>query len=306
MSSLGDELAFRYYLEHKYHDDFLKFDDPNTPQDVKNSIISKHASEFDVYKQIPYDVLLKWQGNPPKEIMEAAAQGNLRKLQLDPYNIKESEDVFSSYNNFSPVPEQVMATVAFATAIDRGYSQDASLALAKESMFRETLRDKALNNTMTADEREIWRKSREKTREIIRKDWAENSPEKLLIHIFAKYNRGKISASELSNISNELMGRIETMGRHEELLKYLSDERVQRRLSRFDDNVLDALSQTILNKVNLSNEQSQAIQSHIASRKISRAKREMLENIPDTLTSKQRLQNIPSALIKGERGERSA
>lgn len=301
MSSLGDELAFRYYLEHKYHDEFLKFDDPNTPQDVKNSIISKHAYEFDIYKQIPYDVLLKWDGNPPKEIMEAASQGNIRKLQLDPYNIKESEDVFSSYNSFMPEPEQIMATVAFATAIERGYSHEASLALAKESMFRETLRDKALNNTMTADEREIWRKSREKTRDIIRKDWAENTPEKLLVHIFAKYNRGHISASELSDTTRELMSRIDATGRHEELLNYLSSERIQRRLARFDGEVLDALSQTILSNIKLTDEQSQAIQSRIASRNISRAKREMLEHTPDNLSAKQRIQNIPSTLARGER-----
>lgn len=301
MSSLGDELAFRYYLEHKYHDEFLKFDDPNTPQDVKNSIISKHAYEFDIYKQIPYDVLLKWNGNPPKEIMEAASQGNIRKLQLDPYNIKESEDVFSSYNSFMPEPEQIMATVAFATAIERGYSHEASLALAKESMFRETLRDKALNNTMTADEREIWRKSREKTRDIIRKDWAENTPEKLLVHIFAKYNRGHISASELSDTTRELMSRIDATGRHEELLNYLSSERIQRRLARFDGEVLDALSQTILSNIKLTDEQSQAIQSRIASRNISRAKREMLEHTPDNLSAKQRIQNIPSTLARGER-----
>lgn len=301
MSSLGDELAFRYYLEHKYHDEFLKFDDPNTPQDVKNSIISKHAYEFDIYKQIPYDVLLKWDGNPPKEIMEAASQGNIRKLQLDPYNIKESEDVFSSYNSFMPEPEQIIATVAFATAIERGYSHEASLALAKESMFRETLRDKALNNTMTADEREIWRKSREKTRDIIRKDWAENTPEKLLVHIFAKYNRGHISASELSDTTRELMSRIDATGRHEELLNYLSSERIQRRLARFDGEVLDALSQTILSNIKLTDEQSQAIQSRIASRNISRAKREMLEHTPDNLSAKQRIQNIPSTLARGER-----
>lgn len=301
MSSLGDELAFRYYLEHKYHDDFLKFDDPNTPQDVKNSIISKHAYEFDIYKQIPYDVLLKWQGNPPKEIMEAASQGNIRKLQLDPYNIKESDDVFSNYNNFAPAPEQIMETAVFVAAINQGYSQDASMALAQESMFRELLADKARKNALTADEREIWRKSREKTRDIIRKDWAENTPEKLLVHIFAKYNRGKISASELSDTTSELIGRIEAMGRHEELLDYLSSPRIQKRLSRFDDEVLDALSQTVLNNIKLTDEQSRAVQSHIAGRNISRAKREMLEHTPDNLSAQQRIQNIPSTLTRGER-----
>ena len=301
MSSLGDELAFRYYLEHKYHDDFLKFDDPNTPQEVKNSIISKHAYEFDIYKQIPYDVLLKWQGNPPKEIMEAASQGNIRKLQLDPYNIKESDDVFSNYNNLAPAPEQIMETAVFVAAINQGYSQDASMALAQESMFRELLADKARKNALTADEREIWRKSREKTRDIIRKDWAENTPEKLLIHIFAKYNRGKISASELSDTTSELIGRIEAMGRHEELLNYLSSPRIQRRLSRFDDEVLDALSQTVLNNIKLTDEQSRAVQSHIAGRNISRAKREMLEHTPDNLSAQQRIQNIPSTLTRGER-----
>ena len=302
MSDLGDELAFRYYLEHKYHDDFTKFDDPNTPQDVKNSIISRHASEFDIYKQIPYEVLLHWDGNPPEEIMVAASQGNIRKLQLDPYNIREQDDTYASnYDSSGFDDEKVMATVAFAAAIEQGYSQEGSMMLARESMLRELLRDKALNNTMTADEREIWRKSREKTRDIIRKDWAEHSPEKMLVHIFAQYNRGKISASELSDTTRELMGRIDASGRHEALLQHLSDPRVQKRLARFDGEVLDALSQTILSNIKLTEEQTQAVKSQIAGRHISRAKRKMMEHTPDNLSMESRIKNIPSSLIKGAR-----
>ena len=154
MSDLGDELAFRYYLEHKYHDDFLKYTDPNTPQDVKNSIISRHATEFDIYKEIPYDVLLHWEGNPPKEIMEAASQGNYRKLQLDPFKIKEENDIFSTYNKFKPAETAVKATVVYNTFIDYGYSEAAALEISRESMFRDTLRDKALKKILTIDERE--------------------------------------------------------------------------------------------------------------------------------------------------------
>jgi hypothetical protein len=72
---------------------------------------------------------------------------------------------------------------------------------------------------------------------------------------------------------------------------------VQKRLARFDGEVLDALSQTILSNIKLSEEQTQAIQSHIAGRNISRAKREMLNHTPDNLTSKQRINNIPSGLV---------
>lgn len=298
MSDLGDELAFRYYLEHKYHDEFLKYEDPNTPQDVKNSIISKHASEFDVYKQIPYDVLLHWEGNPPKEIMEAASQGNYRKMQLDPFKIREENDVFSTYNNFQPVEDAVKVTVVYEAIISAGYSETAALDMARESMFRETLREKALNNTLTADEREIWRRSREKTRDIIMKDWAENNPERLLVHVFAKYNRGHISAEELSDTARALMGKIESSERHEALLDYLSSNRVQRRLSRFNPEVLDALSQTILSNIKLTDEQLHAVQSRIASRNISQAKRKMLEHTPDNLSSKQKIQNIPSTLLR--------
>ncbi len=302
MSNMDEGFAFYYYLKSKYPDDYLKFTDDKVPDDVKNSIISKHAREFDIWKEIPYDVLLRWNGNPPEEIMVAAAQGNYRKVQLSAFNIREEEDTFAvDRESFIPEPEKVMATIAFATAIERGYSHEASMALAEESMFRELLADKALKNTLTVGEREIWRKSRERTRDIIRKDWAENSPEKMLVHIFAKFNRGKISAAELSDTTRELMSRIDSTGRHEALLNYLSEDRVQRRLSRFDSEVLDALSQTILSNIKLTDEQSQAIKSRIVSRNISRAKREMLEHTPDNLSTKQRLSNIPSSLMKGER-----
>ena len=297
MSDFDDGFAFHYYLKSKYPDDYLKFTDDKIPDDVKNSIISKHAREFDIWKEVPYDVLLRWNGNPPEEIMVAAAQGNYRKMQLNAFNIREEEDTYASnYESFAPEAEKIAATAAFAMAIETGYSQEAAMSLARESMFRDLLRDKALNNTLTADEREIWRKSREKTRDIIRKDWAENSPEKLLIHIFAKYNRGKISAAELSDTTRELMGRIDASGRHEALLEYISSPRVQRRLAKFDGEVLDALSQTILSNITLTEEQSQVIRSQIASRHLSQAKREMLNHTPDNLSAKQRIQNIPSNL----------
>ena len=301
MSNFDEGFAFHYYLKSKYPDDYLKFIDDKTPDEVKASIVNRHTSEFDIWKQVPYDVLLHWNGNPPEEIMYAASQGNLRKLQLDPFRIKEQDDVFNKDNDTQVSQEALKATAVYTIAVEAGYSIPAAMELAREGLVRENLRDKALKNLLSDEERDIWLKSREKTRDIIRKDWAENNPERLLVHIFAKYNRGQISAEELTDTTRELMGRIDASGRHEALLNYLSDERVQRRLSRFDGEVLDALSQTILSNIRLTEEQSQAIQSHIASRSISRAKREMLEHTPDNLTSKQRIQNIPSTLVKGER-----
>lgn len=298
MSNFDEGFAFYYYLKSKYPDDYLKFTDDKTPEDVKTSIVNRHASEFAIWKEVPYDVLLHWNGNPPEEIMYAASQGNIRKLQLDPYRIRESEDEFNSANNTRPADEVLKATAVYAVAIEVGYSEVAAIALAHEGMVRENLRDKALKNLLSDEERDIWLRSREKTRDIIRKDWAENNPERLLVHIFAKYNRGHISAEELTDNARELMGRIDASGRHDALLNYLSDERVQRRMARFDGEVLDALSQTILSNIKLTEEQSQAIQSHIASRSLSRAKREMLDHTPDNLSSKQRIQNIPSTLVK--------
>ncbi|MBR3502390.1 MAG: hypothetical protein IKO06_05750 [Alphaproteobacteria bacterium] len=298
-SNVNMDLAFCYYLKSMYPSDYLKFIDGSVSEDVKNSIISRHAEEFDTWQKVPYDVLLHWNGNPPKDIMVAASRGDYRKMQLDPFYIREQDDVYSdNYQGFAPKAEEIMATTVFVAAIDHGYSHEASLALAQESMFRELMRDKALNNTMTADEREIWRKSREKTRDIIRKDWAEYSPEKLLLHVFAKYNRGKISAAELSDTTRELMSRIESSGRHEELFNLLSSPRVQRRLARFDEEVLNALSQTILSNITLTTEQAQNLQARIASRNISRNKREMTEHLPNNLTAKQRIQNIPSSISR--------
>lgn len=302
MSQMDDSFAFFYYLKSKYPDDYLKFTDDKTPEDVKNSIINKHAHEFEIWKEIPYDVLLHWNGNPPIEIMEAASKGNYRKLQLDPYFIREDDDTYTTnFEDFHPAPEAVVASIAYSVALDNGYSQDASYGMAEQSMLREVLREKALDNTLTIGEREIWRKSREKTRDIIRKDWAEHTPERLLVHVFAQYDRGKISVSELTDTTRELMGRIDSNGRHDELLKHLSSPWVQRRLSMFSDEVLDALSQTILSNIKLTKEQSEAIQSHIAGRSLSRAKREMLTYTPDNLSSRQRMQNIPSALVNAER-----
>ena len=66
-----------------------------------------------------------------------------------------------------------MAAAVFIAAASAGYSLHAAHELAQQRQFRESLRDKALNNTMTDEEKQAWRESRIKTRDIIKKDLME-------------------------------------------------------------------------------------------------------------------------------------
>ena len=245
MNGFSDD--FLWFLNANYPTDFYKVKDEKASPETLASIYANRCEEFRQWETVPLTLRLEYHGKLPEDIKELARQGNYEELRHEAAH-KHPEKV--DYDNFHPTPQQFAsagAIMVFAAAAAEGYSQASQYGLATERILRDTLRDKAINNTMTATEKEAWRKSKHKTQNIIYQEWKQHSPEKLLVHEFCRFNSGRISAEQLMKQVPDLMNRI-NFDRRDELLKYIQKDRVQAKLANFDDAVLDMFMQTVLQK----------------------------------------------------------
>ena len=171
------------------------------------------------------------------------------------YDHYRNNNNYKFYKNNGVMPDYIeneMAAATFIAAISSGYAFASACELAKERQWRESLSDRARNNELTDKEKEEWRESRIRTRDIIKKHWMENQPEKYLIHLLSRYNRHTISEEEKERLIpqiTEAIDRIETDKRQDKLLETLQHPFVMRRIGRFNEETLNILANSVLVKV---------------------------------------------------------
>lgn len=243
MNGFDDE--FMEFLRTNHPTDYLKACDNDVKPETLSRIFSDYSSYFSTWVKVPQSIRDAFQGKLPVEIMELAAQGKIDDLRrIEAHKPPEDKSVY-----IPPAPEEVMATEIFAAAFLAGYSEAAAYTLAQNHLFRESLREKALAGTLTEEEKRSWRLSRESDKKTIEKDWNEVQPEKMLIHLYAKFNRGHIKEDELMPRVVALMQKIEEHHRHEHLLAYIKSRPIQRKLAHFREEVLASLSQTVMHDI---------------------------------------------------------
>ena len=237
------------------------------------------VSLYHDYEKIPEGIRDRYVGTKvPPDIMEAAKRDEvdtLRMMELHP-EIRRVEDAREAVRQRFEVPENDSsgiesgaAMALFATAIAAGYSQTAGQDLAMQRQYRDgLLEEKAaiLENPNLSDAQKKekldewfkkWLESRKATIKTIEDDWrgnpAENKaphqPEKYLVHLLGKFNRETIKEEKdkmLHIITDHLMPAIHNNGRHEELLNYLKQGRIQAKIGHFKDETRDILAGLVL------------------------------------------------------------
>lgn len=285
MSDFSSE--FLEFLRTNYPTDYQKATDEKVKPEVLNSIRSAHTAKFEIWEKVPTALRDRYGGVVPQEVLEAAARGEqmvLREMEYHP-EIKRVEDAREIVLEKSQEQAKVVGAVAeaaFVAAVVAGYSEQAATELANNRQFRDSLKEKALNHTLTLEERKAWMESREKDIKAIKQDWIENRPEKMLLHLLAKHNRqlqkqdvkslDDAKLSKDSVIPNavgmvlpkpkdglhqddivgqiaDLVQKIESQGRQEHLLQYLQSKQAQAKISRFKPEVLDLFAHSVLPQV---------------------------------------------------------
>lgn len=243
--------------------DFLKVYAPTdyilaNSDDVKPESLSRiyndYSHKFSIWIKVPASIRDTFNGRVPQEILQLAAEGKEQILKDIATGKKPPKPDEEKSDALPPPPslEMIVAAVAFTTALTAGYSKQAAYELSAHHLFREALKDKALAGTMNKKEKAAWLQSREDDVKTIKKDWCDGQPEKMLIHLFSEYNKGKIKKEDFTPQVVDLMQKIESSNHRGHLLAYLKTRPVQAKLSHFKEDVLDTLSQTILHDIPVS------------------------------------------------------
>ena len=237
---------------------------------------SDYVSDYNAYLKIPAGLRSLYSGTRvPDDMMYAARNDEILTLmewEKHP-NLKQVEDVREEVRKDYGIPHGInaptevitsaAAMVLFAEALKAGYSEGASLALAQQRQHREgLLEEKAgilADPNLSESEKKLklkdwlenkWLESKKDTINTIKEDRAKNQPEKHLIYLLNKFNRGKLSKDELEKFDDkiaELGLRISTEGRQDTLLQYLKDH--PSILRHYKKPTLDKLATLVLDKM---------------------------------------------------------
>lgn len=248
----GFDNDFLDYLKAYAPTDYiLACSDDVKPESLRR-IYSDYSQKFSIWIKVPSSIRNTFNGRVPQEILQLAADGKDQILRDIAAGQRPKRPEDENTLPEPPAPEQVVAAAAFTAALAAGYSKQASYELSARHLFRESLKDKAIAGNMNETERKAWLKSRGDDIQTIKKDWGNCQHEKMLIHLFGKYNRGKIDKDEFLPQVVDLMQKIESSNHRGRLLEYLKTRPIQAKLAHFREDVLDTLSQTILHDIPIS------------------------------------------------------
>lgn len=248
----GFDNDFLDYLKAYAPTDYiLACSDDVKPESLRR-IYSDYSQKFSIWIKVPSSIRNTFNGRVPQEILQLAADGKDQILRDIAAGQRPKRPEDENTLPEPPAPEQVVAAAAFTAALAAGYSKQASYELSAHHLFRESLKDKAIAGSMNENERKAWLKSRGDDIQTIKKDWGNCQHEKMLIHLFGKYNRGKIDKDEFLPQVVDLMQKIESSNHRGRLLEYLKTRPIQAKLAHFREDVLDTLSQTILHDIPIS------------------------------------------------------
>ncbi|MBR3675577.1 MAG: hypothetical protein IKN71_00365 [Alphaproteobacteria bacterium] len=287
---------------------------------------SERVHKYQIWEKVPSILRDRYNGQVPPEVLEAADRDEiytLRVMEMHPEIKRVDQARTIAQEAQAKVPAAIANTAAaavFVSAAVAGYSDSASMELANQRLARDALwAAKQANPHMSEEEKKLWRmawlQSRQETVDTIKKDFAENQPEKLLLHILGKFNAGKISKDELLPQVADLVQRIDTNERHGNLLEYLQTERIQAKIGKFKPETLDILANSVLSKVpeagktqtmekiqskfsDKNAELESSIQAHAVAQNMLSAKANSMPTNA-SLTAKERYANMPSIMNHG-------
>mgnify|MGYP004509855331 FL=1 len=247
----GFDNDFLDFLKAYYPTDYILANSEDVKPESLSRIYNDYSHQFSIWVKVPASIRDTFNGRVPQEILQLAADGKEQILKDIAAGRKPPRPEDENMLPPPPPPEQIVASAAFAAALTAGYSKQASYELSAHHLFRESLKDKAAAGTMNETERKAWLQSRYDDIDTIKKDWSHCQHEKMLIHLFSKYNSGKIDKDKFLPQVVDLMQKIESSNHRDHLLAYLKTRPIQAKLAHFKEDVLDTLSQTILHDIPL-------------------------------------------------------
>ena len=234
MTEVGTE--FIEYLKAHDPEAFSQVSSDSATEALVNSIVAKHKDTFDIWKKTPEWLRDKYANKIPDEVLDLVKQG----VKLTPENITDLQTSYAN-NYVQPKPADlgvnfdlntdiVFAAADIATMKSiadtigkKGYSEKAASQLATLRQIRLHLHEQ-LQKASGEQRRQLcndWRKTRMHDIKTIKKDWAQQQPERLFVHILKDLDRGKENMDTALPKLDALMINITKQGREKALVDCL-------------------------------------------------------------------------------------
>ena len=324
---------FMEYLKIYNPSAYDKANSDNIKPEELTAIYNANAAKFEVWESIPAAIRNRYPGQPvPQDVMDAAARGEIYTLRemeyhpeikrVDEAREKAAEEYGSALPELSSTTKEI-AQFTIATYIAArlaGYSAETCRELALHRMEREELmKDKPENMTKEENDAFIERLHaiKRKSLALMKKDLIENQPERYLMILLTKHDRGHLSPEEKENFPQmvqDLMQRVESENRMQHLLGHIKTPIVQARIGRFNDETMEILKHTVLVKVpeqdkeqylakdfHRRREELRNMPDSAKARMVSDSINQRATNLPEerTMSAREKFANMPSALNQG-------
>lgn len=228
MADIGTD--FLLFLKAYYPSDVAKLSADKVDDSLFTAILNKHQGNFELWLKVPERIRNEYFGRVPDDILNAARFDNNLTVN-DCRNVENNRYVPPCVNSYLPKEvadfmhfdhnDIMKMNVAAKPVMGKGYSYDTATELATASIARDKLielmkmyKDNAL---LYESFKAAHRKSREASRDAIKKDQVINQPEKMLLHIAKQLDRGKIDKDTALPQMFELMAKIKEQGGEQKL-----------------------------------------------------------------------------------------
>ncbi|MBQ9035824.1 MAG: hypothetical protein IJ099_07720 [Alphaproteobacteria bacterium] len=310
---------FRRFLEsYKATRNLLEQYDQAKTEEEKSRLLAKMQSEYGAkyisWSKLPIEIKEKYQNSgAPDWVIEIAAERSSNELlllaehpeinsrdQFDKVMREEEQKTKEAYEKMRAdfvAGAEAIAVVA-APIVLAGYAQKAANELAEERLFRDEFFAKLGNRKPTFAELGIILNSQQKTWKIIHDEWREHMPERYLLRLLAKYNRGKISEEQLMPQLADVIQRIHTEGHDEHLAEYLNRPLVRAKLRHFKPEKMDELLEMVGKQIYGGNRHQKQMTNQQLKEKLTLNVRDLPEDIMTILKQVREAQEISNSHVK--------
>ncbi len=233
-NSMGD---FERFLYANYPDDYRRATADDVPDDVLNAILSKHERHYQIWRHIPEWIKNEYRDVIPAEVLNGNetvrdfVEEEQQKLANDE---KETQQLL----NYS------------VTLLALGYAAETVAVMVENRRQRDALLAAAQGGPLSEEQMKLWLQTRESDQKAIQRDWKENHPEKIIVHLFKEIDREKrrmtrngenvnstLKINRMENEVAQLLLQLSDMDKKKNLVEYLREQPQQVALKRMNPEV---------------------------------------------------------------------
>lgn len=237
---------FLYFLKANYPEDYGKLASDSVSDSLVNTVFSKHREHFETWMKVPQWIRDKYNGKVPENILEVArTDPNLTDHEIKNIERNRPNENYSvNLDNLAFNISDYASIAAIAQQISqKGYSEQSARNLAYARQIRRKLLEDSSIKLTPKQKKQLWLETRQNDQKNIKKDWCENQPERMAIHLLKQLNCGKIDKNQALPQLDILFKKIAEQDHGEALAEQLKQP--QSRFKHYKSDTRELLSELV-------------------------------------------------------------